>query len=403
MYDYTLTEEQQAFKDSVRKFAEKELMPLVAKADAMEDPKECWDLIAPVARKSLQAGHGKLCIPEEYGGTGAGLIEFMILCEEIGYVDSGFALSAMVTACAPRLLLNSPVEQKEKWLRPTGEDETGKYIWAFVSTEPYGGNEMICPLPDPKLGIHMTAVRDGKGYRIKGGTKVFITNGGVAEVYMLNCRTRPDRSNVNGCNWLMFTKDTPGYSIGKYEHKIGWRTSTNTTIYIDDMWIPEEDRVGPEGEGFWVIENILLENAVGIAAISLGTMRAAYNLALAHCKERVTWGKPIIEHQAVSSKLVNMRMKIESCRALTEKLAWAAMNPKLAQDGLGKLTKLAKFHSAMMVQEVTNDAAYLFGGYGLMRGHPVEKLLRDGLPNRVVEGSIEANQWTMANYDLDLI
>ena len=91
---------------------------------------------------------------------------------------------------------------------------------------------------------------------------MFITNGGVSEVYMLNCRTRPDRSNIDGCNWLMFTKDTPGYSIGKYEHKVGWRTSTNATVYIDDMWIPEEDMVGAEGEGYWVIENILLENAV---------------------------------------------------------------------------------------------------------------------------------------------
>lgn len=157
---------------------------------------------------------------------------------------------------------------------------------------------MICPLPDPKLGIHMTAVRDGKGYRIKGGTQGFITNGGVAEVYMLNCRTRPDRSNANGCNWLMFTKDTPGFSIGKYEHKVGWRTLTNTTIYIDDMWIPEEDRGRPGRRGVLGDREHPARNAVGIAAISLGTMRSA-NLALAHCKERVTWGQPIIEHQAV--------------------------------------------------------------------------------------------------------
>ncbi|MDD2735387.1 MAG: acyl-CoA dehydrogenase, partial [Desulfuromonadaceae bacterium] len=243
----------------------------------------------------------------------------------------------------------------------------------------------------------------GKGYRIKGGSKVFITNGGVAEVYMLNCRTRPDKSNIDGCNWLMFTKDTPGYSVGKYNHKVGWRLSTNAEVFIDDMWIPEEDMVGPEGEGYWVIENILLENAVGLAAISLGTARAAYNAALTHSKERIIWGKKTIEFQAVSSKLVDMRVKIEACRALTEKLAWAAMNPTLAPNGLGKLAKLAKFNSARMVHEVTCEAAYLFGGYGLMAGVPVEKYLRDGLPNRVVEGCIEANQWTMANYQLDTI
>lgn len=163
MYDFTLTDEQKILKNTVSSFAEKELKPLVVEADAMLDPKACWDHVAPVAKKALQLGFGSLCIPEEYGGAGGGLVEFMILCEELAYVDPGFALSFMVTACAPRLLLNSPEAQKEKWLRPTGEDTTGKYIWSFVSTEPDGGNEMICPLPEPKYGIHTTAVRDGKG------------------------------------------------------------------------------------------------------------------------------------------------------------------------------------------------------------------------------------------------
>jgi len=399
MYDFTLTPEQQAFKKMCRDFATKEVAPIVAKADLVPDPKEAWDgVVAPVMKKALQQGLGKIGIPEEYGGGGAGMVETMILAEEFGAVDYGFAMSLWVTTTATRLLLNGTPAQKDKWWGPTIADETGSYIWATVSTEPPGGNEMMCPLPDPKYGIHTTAVRDGKGYRIKG-QKLFITNGGEAVVRIVNARTRHDLPNAQGCNWFLFHKDTPGYSVGRYDSKIGGRLSTNTEIFFEDMWVPEEDMIGEEGKGFWVIERIYQENSLTLAATCIGVARTAYNLALEHARNRIIWGKPIIDYQGTSTRLVQMRLKIENCRALCEKLAWALDHPEQA-DGLDRLTKLAKYYSGQMVHEVTADAAYIFGGYGLMKGVPVEKLFRDGLITRVVEGCVEANEWMTAQYDL---
>jgi len=398
MFDFTLTEEQQSFRDTVKKFAKQEIEPIAVEADRIQDPKETWSSVEGVIQKGLQLGFGKIVIPTEYGGIGGGLLELMILGEELAVADSGLAAGLVITASMVRILaLAGTEQQKDKWLRPIGEDETGKYMLAGAMTEPTGGNEIMCPLPDPSLGVRTTATKDGDGYRIKG-QKCFISNAGVAEIYFVLARTRKDKPNLEGCNIFIFNKDSPGFTIGKIEDKMGSRLQRNGEIFFDDLWIPDEDMVGEEGIGLLMLDEIFRGNSVGFAGISIGLARAAYNAALSYAQERVIWGQPIVRHGAVASKLVRMRMKIETCRALVEKLIWAMENPSLAH-GLDKLSRIAKVYSSEMVVEVTNDAMYILGGYGYMKEYPVEKYVRDGLIGRVAEGANETNEF-FTSFDL---
>jgi len=398
MFDFTLTEEQQSFRDTVKKFAKQEIEPIAVEADKIQDPKEIWSVVEGVIQKGLHLGFGKIAIPAEYGGIGGGLLELMILGEELAVGDSGVAAGLLITASLSRILAIAGTEQqKEKWLRPIGEDETGTYMLAGAMTEPTGGNEIMCPLPDPSLGVRTTATKDGDGYRIKG-QKCFISNAGVAEIYFVLARTRKDKPNLEGCNIFIFHKDTPGYAIGKIEDKMGSRLQRNGEIFFDDLRIPEEDMIGEEGIGLMMLDEIFRGNSVGFAGISIGLARAAYNAALSYAQERIIWGQPIIRHGAVASKLVRMRMKIETCRALVEKLIWAMENPSLAH-GLDKLSRIAKVYSSEMVVEVTNDAMYILGGYGYMKEYPVEKYVRDSLIGRVAEGANETNEF-FTSFDL---
>jgi len=393
--DFSLTEEQKAFRDTLKRFAEKELKPIAIETDRISDLKENWSVVGEVVKKGLQLGFGKILLPKEYGGLEWGLLELEILGEELGVADAGIALDIVGTASIPRVLAFAGTEeQKEKWLRPAGEDEEGKYIWAAACTEPTGGNETICPLPDPSFGVRTTATREGDGYRIKG-QKCFITNAGVAEVYLVLARTRKDKPNLEGCNLFIFHKDTPGYTIGKIEDTLGLRAMRNGEIFFDDMWIPKEDMIGDEGEGLAMLDEIFRGNFVGSGGASIGLARAAYNAALAYAQERIIWGKPIIQHEAVASKLVRMRMKIEACKAFIMKLIWAIENPPLS-NGLDKLAAMAKVYSSEMVVEVTNDAMYLLGGYGYLKDYPLEKYFRDSLMPRVAEGANETNEWLMS-------
>lgn len=392
MADFKLTEEQKAFKETVKKFAEHEIRPVAVQADRMSDPCACWEAVAHVIKEGLQLGFGKVAIPENYGGIGGGIAELFILAEELAVADSGIAMCMLNNAAIPRMIACAGTEsQKERWLRPAAEDESGKYIWAGAAVEPSGGNEILYPFADPHCGVRTQAIRDGDGYRIKG-QKSWISCAGAAEIYLVLARTRSDKPNIEGCNFFIFHKDTPGYTVGKAEDKLGNRTLRNAEIFFDDVWVPREDMIGDEGLGLLTLEDVYRGNAIVIAGICLGIARAAYNAALVYCRERVIWGQPTIQHQAVASKLVRMRIKIETCRALAEKVIWALGSPAEAQ-GLERLSRISKVYASEMAAEVACDAMYLLGGYGYVKEYPVEKYLRDSLVFRFLEGANEVNEF----------
>jgi alkylation response protein AidB-like acyl-CoA dehydrogenase len=350
MIDFTLTEEQAAFRDVVRKFAQNEVAALASAADRIADPAEAWNAVAGVVRKGMQLGFGKVAIPEQYGGVGGGLPELFILAEELAVADSGIAMCMINNATLPMLIaLGGTEAQKEKWLRPAGEDETGSYLWAGAASEPTGGNEVVCPLPEPRLGVRTQAVRDGDGYRIKGH-KAWTSSAGAAQVYLVLARTRKDAPNVEACNFFVFDRNAPGFTVGKPEDKLGNRTLRNAEIYFENLWVPDEDRLGDEGTGLLALEAVYRGNAVVLAGVCIGIARAAYNTALAYSQERIIWGQPTIRHQTVASRLVSMRTGIEASRALAEKLIWALEHPQSGQ-GLDKLARIAKVYASDMVAD----------------------------------------------------
>jgi alkylation response protein AidB-like acyl-CoA dehydrogenase len=391
MSDFALTEDQVAFRDLARKFARNEVATVAAQADRIADPAEAWNAVAGVVQKGLQLGFGKLGIPEQYGGLGAGLTEMFILAEELAVADSGIAMCMINTATLPMMIaLGGTEAQKEKWLRPTAEDETGTYSWAAAASEPTGGNEIVCPVPEPRLGVHTHAVRDGEGYRITGH-KAWTSNAGAAQVYFVLARTRMDKANLEACNFFIFDRNTPGFTVGKPENKLGNRTLRQAEIYFENLRVPAEDMLGEEGAGFHALEAVHRGNAVVLAGICIGIAKAAYNTALAYTQQRIIWGQATIKHQAVASRLVKMRTSIEASRALVQKLIWALEHPQ-GSDGMDKLTRIAKVYASEMVAQVASDAMYLLGGYGYTKDYPVEKLVRDSLVFRFLEGANEVHE-----------
>ena len=402
MFDYRLTEEQKIVKDTVRRFADKEIRPVIEEADRIQDPSETWSLVGPIMEKGLQLGFGKLLVPEEYGGAGGGLFELEILSEEIGYVDHGLAINFTLCAVLPLLVATLGTEEQiDKWVRPSMEDETGKYIWCLSTTEPSGGSEPFCPLPDPSLGVRVTATPHEDGYLIRG-QKSWTSHCGTAQNYLVLARTSKDKPNARGCSLFIYDKDTPGKSFGKIEDKMGNRTMRNGEIFFDDMWVPKENLIGKEGEGLAATGEFFKRNAVaGTAGAAIGVARAAYNAAFRYVNERVIWGEKIIEMPAVASKLVSMKMKIESCKAMVEKSMWAMENPSLAP-GLSNMAELAKMYSTKMLPEVTSDAMFVFGGYGYSKEFPLERYMRDALASRVFEGNNDMWEWFISR-DLDYL
>lgn len=391
MVDFCLTEEEKALQSVWRRFAKQEIEPISREVDRIEDPQETWAVVGEVVTKGLKLDFGKILIPEDYGGMGLGFTELAMLAETLAYADIGIAVSLLVCATVPQsIALLGTDEQKEIWLRPTGEDKTGRYIWAQAMTEPTGGNEIFCPLPDPSLGVRTLAIREGDGYRIRG-QKCFISNAGVAENYIVLARTNTEKPNMEGCSLFLFHKDMSGFSVGRIEDKLGYRSLQNGELFFDDMWVPKENMLGKEGAGLGTLDSLI----IGAAGAMIGLSRAAYNKALAYSRERIIWGKPIAMHQAVASKLVRMRAKIESCKALTAKVIWAIENPA-SSGGLENLAPMLKVLCSEMVAEVASDAMYILGGYGYTKDYPVEKYLRDGLLDRVAGGANETLEWLVS-------
>ena len=384
MIDFGLTEEQKSLQQTVRRFALSEVRPAAEKFDRMHDPAKSFphDLV----RKGMQLGFSNVLIPEKYGGLGGSLIDYSLVVEELAYGDAGIADVFLVNISLSRVLIKGGNEsQKEKWLRAICEDEDGTFILGGPMTEPSGGSEIFCPLPDPSLGVRTTAVRDGEDYVING-TKSFITSGGVSKLYIVLARTDRTAPNIAGCSIFLVPEGTPGLSFGKVEEKMGHRLSTVREVIFENVRVHKDYLIGKEGEGFRILFEVYEGNGVGVGSAALGLARAAYDAALVYARDRVIWGRPIIEYESVASKLVDMRMKIEASRALIWKLAWAADNPDVS-GGLNKLGAMAKVFPTSFVREITMQAMEILGGYGYMADFPVEKYVRDSMLFPIYDGT----------------
>ncbi|EJQ42009.1 acyl-CoA dehydrogenase [Bacillus wiedmannii] len=365
---FKLSEEHEMIRKMVRDFAKNEVAPTAAERDEEERfDRALFDQMA-------EFGLTGIPWPEEYGGIGSDYLAYVIAIEELSRVcaSTGVTLSAHTSLAGWPIFKFGTEEQKQKFLRPMAE---GTKIGAYGLTEPSSGSDAG--------GMRTTAKRDGDHY-ILNGSKIFITNGGIADIYVVFALTDPE-SKQRGTSAFIVESDTPGFSVGKKESKLGIRSSPTTEIMFEDCRIPVENLLGEEGQGFKVAMQTLDGGRNGIAAQAVGIAQGALDASVDYARERHQFGKPIAAQQGIGFKLADMATDVEAARLLTYQAAW------LESEGLpyGKESAMSKVFAGDTAMKVTTEAVQVFGGYGYTKDYPVERYMRDAKITQIYEGTQE--------------
>ncbi|AUB66364.1 acyl-CoA dehydrogenase [Bacillus cereus] len=365
---FKLSEEHEMIRKMVRDFAKNEVAPTAAERDEEERfDRELFDQMAELGLTGIPW-------PEEYGGIGSDYLAYVIAIEELSRVcaSTGVTLSAHTSLAGWPIFKFGTEEQKQKFLRPMAE---GKKIGAYGLTEPASGSDAG--------GMKTIAKRDGDHY-ILNGSKIFITNGGIADIYVVFALTDPE-SKQRGTSAFIVESDTPGFSVGKKESKLGIRSSPTTEIMFEDCRIPVENLLGEEGQGFKVAMQTLDGGRNGIAAQAVGIAQGALDASVEYARERHQFGKPIAAQQGIGFKLADMATDVEAARLLTYQAAW------LESEGLpyGKESAMSKVFAGYTAMKVTTEAVQVFGGYGYTKDYPVERYMRDAKITQIYEGTQE--------------
>lgn len=366
--DFKLSEEHEMIRKMVRDFAEKDVAPTASE----RDEEERFDM--DIWHKMAELGLTGIPWPEEYGGIGSDYLAYCIAVEELSRVcaSTGVTLSAHTSLAGWPVYKFGTEEQKQKYLRPMAE---GTKIGAYGLTEPGSGSDAG--------GMRTTAKLDGDDY-VLNGSKIFITNGGIADIYIVFAVTDPE-SKHKGTSAFIVEKDFPGFSVGKKEKKLGIRSSPTTEIMFDNCRVPKENMLGAEGEGFIIAMKTLDGGRNGIAAQAVGIAQGALDAAVDYAKERVQFGKPIAANQGVGFKLADMATATEASRLLTYQAAWLESNNL----PYGKASAMAKLMAGDTAMKVTTEAVQVYGGYGYTKDYPVERFMRDAKITQIYEGTQE--------------
>ncbi|MQR85675.1 acyl-CoA dehydrogenase [Bacillus megaterium] len=372
---FKLSEEHEMIRKMVRDFAKNEVAPTAAQ----RDEEERFD--RGIFTQMADLGLTGIPWPEQYGGIGSDYLAYCIAVEELSRVcaSTGVTLSAHTSLAGWPIYTFGTEEQKQKYLKPMA---TGEKIGAYGLTEPSAGSDAG--------GMRTHAVKDGEDY-ILNGSKIFITNGGEADIYVVFARIDPNEKRTSA---FIIEKDMPGFSVGKKEKKLGIRSSPTTEIIFEDCRVPKENLLGNEGEGFKVAMMTLDGGRNGIAAQAVGIAQGALDAAVAYAKERQQFGKPIISQQGIAFKLADMATSIEAARLLTYQAAW------LESQGLpyGKESAMSKLYAGDTAMKVTTEAVQVFGGYGYTKDYPVERFMRDAKITQIYEGTQEIQRLVISRY-----
>ena len=373
--NFGLTREQELVRQMVREFAVNEVKPIAAEIDETERfPMEN-------VKKMGELGMMGIPFPKELGGSGGDVLSYIIAVEELSKVcaTTGVILSAHTSLCASLLYENGTPAQKEKYLVPLAK---GEKIGAFGLTEPGAGTDAA--------GQQTTAILEGDNY-ILNGSKIFITNGGVADTFIVFAMT--DKSQgTRGISAFIVEKDFPGFSIGKKEDKLGIRASSTTELIFENCVVPKENLIGKEGKGFGIAMKTLDGGRIGIAAQALGIAEGAYEEAVKYMKERKQFGRPLSAFQGLQWMIAEMETKIEAAKLLVYKAAWLKQNKLPYSVDAAK----AKLFAAEVAMDVTTKAVQIHGGYGYTKEYPVERMMRDAKITEIYEGTSEVQKMVIA-------
>lgn len=365
--DLRFSDEQEMMRKMVRDFAQSEVAPFVEQMERGSFPR-------PILNKLGELGLMGIPIPEKYGGSGMDFISYIIAIQEISKISAavGVILSVHTSVGTNPILYFGTEEQKQKYVTKLA---SGEYLGAFCLTEPNAGSDAAA--------LKSKAVKDGEQYIING-SKVFITNGGEADVHIVFASTNPALGS-KGISAFIVEKNTPGLIIGKDEKKMGLHGSRTVQISFEDMKVPAENMLGQEGEGFKIALANLDAGRIGIAAQALGIAEAALEAAAAYAAERQQFGKPIALKQGIGFKLSDMATAVEAAKLLIYRAA------QLRQNGekCGKEASMAKLFASKTAMEVTTEAIQVFGGYGYTEDYPVERYFRDAKITEIYEGTSE--------------
>lgn len=373
--NFGLTREQELVRQMVREFAVNEVKPIAAEIDETERfPMEN-------VKKMAELGMMGIPFPKELGGSGGDVLSYIIAVEELSKVcgTTGVILSAHTSLCASLIYENGIPSQKEKYLVPLAK---GEKIGAFGLTEPGAGTDAA--------GQQTTAVLDGDNY-ILNGSKIFITNGGVADTFIVFAMT--DKSQgTRGISAFIVEKGFPGFSIGKKEDKLGIRASSTTELIFENCIVPKENLIGKEGKGFGIAMKTLDGGRIGIAAQALGIAEGAYEETIKYMKERKQFGRSLSAFQGLQWMIAEMETKIEAAKLLVYKAAWLKQNKLPYSVDAAK----AKLFAAEVAMDVTTKAVQLHGGYGYTKEYPVERMMRDAKITEIYEGTSEVQKMVIA-------
>ena len=373
--NFTLTKEQELVRQMVRDFAVNEVKPIAAEIDVTERfPMEN-------VKKMGELGMMGIPFPTEFGGAGGDVLSYILAVEELSKVcaTTGVILSAHTSLCASLINENGTPEQKEKYLRDLC---TGNKIGAFGLTEPGAGTDAA--------GQQTTAVLDGDNY-ILNGSKIFITNGGVADTFIVFAMTDKSKG-TKGISAFIVEKGFLGFSIGKKEDKLGIRASSTTELIFENCVVPKENLIGREGKGFGIAMKTLDGGRIGIAAQALGIAEGALEEAIKYMKERKQFGRPISAFQGLQWMVAEMSTKIEAARFLVYKAAWLKENKQPYSVDAAR----AKLYAAEVAMDVTTKAVQLFGGNGYTKEYPMERMMRDAKITEIYEGTSEVQKMVIS-------
>lgn len=373
--DFTLSKEHEMARTLFRDFAENEVKPLAQEVDETEHfPVE-------TVKKMQKLGFLGIPIPKEYGGQGCDTLTYVMCVEELSKVcgTTGVIVSAHTSLCADPIKKFGTDAQKEKFLRPLA---SGEKLGAFGLTEPGAGTDAS--------GQQTKAVLDGDEY-VLNGSKIFITNGKEADTYVILAMTDKSKGN-HGITAFIVEKDTPGFTFGTKEKKMGIRGSATYELIFTDCRIPKENLLGQEGKGFGIAMQTLDGGRIGIAAQALGLAEGALEATVAYVKERKQFGRPIGKFQNTQFQLADMATKVKAAQLLVYRAAMA----KDTQKRFSVEAAMAKLYAAEVAMEVTTKAVQLHGGYGYMREYDVERMMRDAKITEIYEGTSEVQRMVIS-------